>query len=66
MLPPFAAGTGLDPTTLCVVPGKACWVVYVDALVLNEGGNVLGALSLAVRAALAATRIPKVRAAVCI
>ena len=50
-----------DLRSLSVVSGKACWVVYVDAIVLNEGGNVLGALSLAARAALAVTRIPKVK-----
>jgi len=34
--------------------------VYVDALVLNDGGNVLDALSVAARAALAVTRVYKV------
>lgn len=57
-----AAGGSLDLKSLCVLPGKTCWVVYVDALLLNDGGNVLDALSIAVRAALALTRIPKVRA----
>jgi exosome complex component RRP42 len=42
------------------VPGKTCWLVYVDALVLNDGGNVLDALSIAARAALALTRVYKV------
>jgi exosome complex component RRP42 len=55
-----AAGGSLDLKSLCVLPGKTCWVVYVDALLLNDGGNVLDALSIAVRAALALTRIPKV------
>lgn len=55
-----AAGGSLDLKALCVLPGKTCWVVYVDALLLNDGGNVLDALSIAVRAALALTRIPKV------
>jgi exosome complex RNA-binding protein Rrp42 (RNase PH superfamily) len=35
-------------------------VVYVDALVLNDGGNVMDALSIAARAALALTRVYKV------
>lgn len=55
-----AAGSGLDLASLCLVPGKTCWLVYVDALVLNDGGNVLGALSMAARAALALTRVYKV------
>lgn len=46
--------------SLCLVPGKTCWLVYVDALVLNDGGNVLAALSFAARAALALTRVYKV------
>lgn len=56
-------GGALDLPSLCVIPGKACWLVYVDALLLNDGGNVLDALSVATRAALALTRVPKVRAA---
>ena len=40
--------------------GKSCWTLFVDALVLNDDGNVLGALSLATMAALANTRLPKV------
>lgn len=55
-----AGGSGLDLASLCLVPGKTCWLVYVDALVLNDGGNVLGALSMAARAALALTRVYKV------
>jgi exosome complex RNA-binding protein Rrp42 (RNase PH superfamily) len=55
------AGGSLDLQSLCVLPGKTCWVVYVDALLLNDGGNVLDALSIATRAALTLTRIPKVR-----
>lgn len=56
----LTAGGSLDLKSLCVLPGKMCWVVYVDALLLNDGGNVLDALSIAARAALALTRIPKV------
>lgn len=57
----LAPGGGLDLKSLCLVPGKTCWLVYVDALVLNDGGNVLDALSIAARAALALTRVYKVR-----
>lgn len=43
------AGSGLDLTALCVTSGKICWLLYVDALVLNMDGNVLDALSIASR-----------------
>lgn len=43
------AGGGLDLTALCVTSGKICWLLYVDALVLNMDGNVLDALSIAAR-----------------
>mmetsp|Transcript_24732 Transcript_24732/g.53946 ORF Transcript_24732/g.53946 Transcript_24732/m.53946 type:complete len:286 (+) Transcript_24732:43-900(+) len=58
--PGSGKGGGLDLRPLHIISGKTCWVLYIDALVLNDDGNVLGALSLATRAALASTRIPKV------
>jgi len=39
----------LDLTALCVTSGKICWLLYVDALVLNMDGNVSDALSIATR-----------------
>ncbi|ELP86133.1 exosome complex exonuclease RRP42, putative [Entamoeba invadens IP1] len=45
---------------LCVSPGKLCWVVYVDAIVVEDDGNVMDCVSLAVRAALLSTLIPVV------
>ncbi|GAB4822267.1 hypothetical protein N2152v2_009313 [Parachlorella kessleri] len=57
---PTGRGGGVDLSQLSIVAGKTCWVLYVDALVLNIDGNVLDALSLAAKAALADTRIPKV------
>lgn len=45
----LVAGSGLDLTQLCVTTGKICWLLYVDALVLNMNGNVLDALSIAAR-----------------
>lgn len=42
-------GNGLDLTALCVTSGKICWMLYVDALVLNMDGNILDALSIASR-----------------
>ena len=43
------AGGGLDLTALCITTGKICWLIFVDALVLNMDGNVADALSIATR-----------------
>lgn len=43
---------------LCLIPAKKCWVLHIDALVLDSGGNLFGALSLAVRAALRVLTLP--------
>jgi len=40
--------------------GRQCWILYVDAVVLDASGNLLDALMLAVSAALAVTKIPRV------
>lgn len=45
---------------LCLIVGKKCWMLHVDALVLDSGGNLFGALSLAVRAALRVVVLPGV------
>ncbi|CAH0724683.1 unnamed protein product, partial [Brenthis ino] len=48
---------------LCIFEGKQCWKLYVDILILECGGNLCDAVSLAVKAALFNTRIPFVKAA---
>ena len=59
----FGNGAVLDTKRLCIVPHKLCWRVHVDALVnAVGGGNLLDALCVAVRAALANTRVPCVHA----
>lgn len=40
-------------------PGQQCWILYIDALVLEWSGGMLDTLSLGVRAALLSTLIPK-------
>lgn len=40
---------GVDLSTLSIVSGKTCWVLYVDALLLNIGGNLHDALSVAAK-----------------
>ncbi|KAF8602638.1 hypothetical protein BDV93DRAFT_443830 [Ceratobasidium sp. AG-I] len=54
----FASSKAIDPTTLCIYPGKAAWVIYVDAVCVNYDGNILDATVLAVVAALQNARIP--------
>jgi exosome complex component RRP42 len=44
---------------LSIVPGQHCWLLFIDALVLDSDGNLFDALSLACRAALGNTRIPR-------
>ncbi|XP_022094545.1 exosome complex component RRP42-like [Acanthaster planci] len=51
----------LDYTSLCVLPEQCCWVLYVDVVVLECGGNLFDAIGIAVKAALYNTRIPKVK-----
>lgn len=43
------AGAAVDLRSLSIVGGKVCWVLYLDALVLGDGGNVLDAISMAFR-----------------
>ncbi|KAJ8735409.1 hypothetical protein PYW07_007029 [Mythimna separata] len=47
---------------LCIFEGKQCWKLFVDILILECGGNLCDAVSLAVKAALFNTRIPCVKA----
>jgi exosome complex component RRP42 len=57
---PGGAGGALDLASLAILPGHAVWVVHVDALVLDFGGNLLDALALAARGALWDARMPRV------
>ncbi|XP_078608298.1 exosome complex component RRP42-like [Branchiostoma floridae x Branchiostoma japonicum] len=56
----FNSKSTLDLTALCIIPEGQCWVLFVDVLVLECGGNLFDAVSLAVKAALFNTRIPTV------
>lgn len=49
----------LDLTPLCIVKGQQVWVLYVDILILELGGSLYDAVSIAVKAALCDLRIPK-------
>ncbi|XP_065915878.1 exosome complex component RRP42-like [Dysidea avara] len=50
----------VDLGGLCVSPGQRCWVLYIDGLVTEWGGNVIDCLSFAIRVALHQTRLPHV------
>ena len=50
----------IDFKSLSIIPRSSCWVLHVDVLLLQCGGNLLDAISLAVKAALLTTRLPKV------
>lgn len=50
-----------DLRKLCIVKGKKCWKLYVDILLLECGGNLFDAVSLAVKAALWNTQVPLIR-----
>ncbi|KAG8139365.1 putative Exosome complex component RRP42-like protein, partial [Naja naja] len=57
----FNNESSINLKTLCINPRQHCWILYVDVLLLECGGNLFDAISIAVKAALFNTRIPKVR-----
>lgn len=46
-------------SVLSIIPGKQCWVLNVDVLVLSSAGSVCDAMSLAAKTALRHTRLPR-------
>jgi len=50
----------MDWKALAITPGRQCWMLYVDATVIEAGGNLMDAISIAALAALQDTRIPKI------
>ncbi|MEE6510560.1 hypothetical protein FKM82_030439 [Ascaphus truei] len=57
----FDNKSSIDLESLCIEAGEHCWVLYVDVLLLECGGNLFDTISIAVKAALYHARIPKVR-----
>ncbi|XP_022659946.1 exosome complex exonuclease RRP42-like isoform X2 [Varroa jacobsoni] len=49
----------LDLSSLCIVSGQQVWTLYVDVLILELGGSLYDAVSVAVKAALRDLRIPR-------
>ncbi|CAH1765901.1 7144_t:CDS:2 [Entrophospora sp. SA101] len=50
---------GLNLEKLCIIPGQQCWVVYIDAMVLDYAGNLSDTIFITTRAALYNARVPK-------
>ncbi len=48
----------LPLSSLCVMPGRFAWHIYIDVIVLAVDGNILEAVSCAIWAALVDTRLP--------
>ncbi|VEN51068.1 unnamed protein product [Callosobruchus maculatus] len=57
----YSSSLSFDLTKLCIVKGRKCWKLYVDILILECGGNLFDAISIAVKVALWNTQVPKVR-----
>merc|ERR1712166_1055635 len=56
--------SGIDWTSACLVEGKACWIFFVDLVVLQCDGNLFDACSIAALAALHSSAIPSVEVSV--
>eukprot|EP00030_Apusomonadida_sp_AF-17_P000484 a174750_146.p1 GENE.a174750_146~~a174750_146.p1 ORF type:complete len:309 (-),score=86.66 a174750_146:259-1161(-) len=48
----------IDKKALVIAPGQAAWVLYIDAVCIDDDGNVFDAALLAVMAALRSTTLP--------
>lgn len=59
----YRSRQAFDLKTLSILVGQRCWKLFVDVLILECGGNLYDAVSLAVKGALFNTRLPKVTAA---
>ncbi|KAI8438241.1 hypothetical protein MSG28_010848 [Choristoneura fumiferana] len=58
----YHSSQAFDLKQLSILEGKQCWKLYIDILILESGGNLCDAVSLAVKGALFNTRIPLVKA----
>ncbi|KAL3275883.1 hypothetical protein HHI36_020620 [Cryptolaemus montrouzieri] len=57
----YRSNEALDLKKLCIMKGRKCWKLYVDILLLEVGGNLFDAVSIAVKSALYNTQIPKIK-----
>jgi len=56
----IADSNSIDAEKLCIIPGEQCWIVYIDALVLDSSGSLLDSISICTRAAFFDTKIPAI------
>lgn len=49
----------IDTKKLCISPGEKVWSVFLDLTILNHGGNLIDACSLASAAALSTAKMPE-------
>jgi exosome complex component RRP42 len=49
----------IDFKKLCVTPGEACWMIFIDIYPINAGGNLFDAATIAAMAALRDAVYPK-------
>ncbi|EAT42627.1 AAEL005851-PA [Aedes aegypti] len=59
----YLSQQAFDLSPLCILAKHQCWKLYVDILILECGGNLFDAVSLAVKAALYSTKLPRVSSA---
>ena len=55
-----ASTAAIDLESLCIQPGKAAWLLAVDVVAASDRGSMIDAMSIAVRAAFADAKIPRV------
>lgn len=48
----------VDLESLCIVPGKQVWIIFIDVHILDDCGNILDAASLGAIAALLTAKVP--------
>jgi len=56
----FVKSGTIDLKSLCIIPLKHCYVIGVDILVLQCGGNLLDVISMGVKLCLGVCEIPKI------
>eukprot|EP00597_Dinobryon_sp_UTEXLB2267_P009394 CAMPEP_0170085808 /NCGR_PEP_ID=MMETSP0019_2-20121128/20600_1 /TAXON_ID=98059 /ORGANISM="Dinobryon sp., Strain UTEXLB2267" /LENGTH=202 /DNA_ID=CAMNT_0010302457 /DNA_START=260 /DNA_END=868 /DNA_ORIENTATION=+ len=56
----FISSNALNLEDLCIIPGKFCWSIQVDFLILQMDGNPTDACSIASYVAFQCCKIPKV------
>ena len=51
----------VDLSKLCIIPKKSVWILFIDFYILNHDGNLFDAAVIGAVAALATTKIPKIK-----